>query len=101
MKAKQHRQNYAKKQLKRRDPRRVCRAFSWHALHVPYSRPWDSIHAEGDHPTALLTITTTCMHCHEKIQTQVTVGDWMADSYGTMCDAIWRTWQYIIQEEPW
>lgn len=96
MKSKQSRQHYAKKQLKRRDPRRVCRAFSWIAIHVPTGVA--TISAES---TETLTFISTCENCHEKIETQLSVADWTSNYWESISSSIWRTWQYVIQEEPW
>jgi hypothetical protein len=101
VKPKQHRLHYHRKQLKKTDPRLVCRSEHGAGPHVPRG----SVNATDQGDT--WELQTWCQMCGDKIVTSIkapTENDLKKmTSWELVLNAAgeWRTWQYIIHEVPW
>lgn len=97
LKPKVQRQHHARKRLSREDPRRICPPFrkygGCHSMGAT-SPVW----AELSDGTALLK--TQCHGCQQTIEAVADLDEDGRLTWENLQRVAWRTWRYIIEEEP-
>lgn len=91
MKKREHRLHYNLKQMKKTDPRRVCKGY---VKDSGYHLPGDQVRFVQTLRVEDEVFAATCQYCNARIEYRF--GD--LDERG---DVIWRKEFYIIQEWPW